>query len=72
MRNLPWYGYIIIALLIFGLFYLFYYKPKNEELNSLRRERISLEREIQKAKIQQRQLEKLKACLLYTSPSPRD
>ena len=63
MRNLPWYGYVIIALLIFSLFYFLYYKPKNGELNSLRRERISLEREIQKAKIQQRQLEKLKAEL---------
>ncbi len=63
MRNLPWYGYIIITLLIFGLFYLFYYKPKNEELNSLRRERISLERDIRKAKAQKKQLDKLKAEL---------
>jgi|Deesub1362B_J571_1020462.scaffolds.fasta_scaffold00300_11 Tfp pilus assembly protein PilO len=63
MRNLPWYGYILIAFLIFILFYFLYYKPKNEELNSLRRERISVEREVQKAKVQKRQVEKLKAEL---------
>lgn len=63
MRNLPWYGNIIIAVLIFGLFYLFYYKPKNQDLKNLRAERIAVEREVQKAKIQKRQLEKLKAEL---------
>ena len=32
MRDWPWYSYIVLAALIFGLFYFFYFKPQNEEL----------------------------------------
>ena len=60
MKNLPWYGYLVGALVILGLFYLLYYKPKNGELNRLREERIATEQEVRRAKAQKKELEKLK------------
>lgn len=46
MKDWPWYGYVLLALIIFGLFYFLYYKGKNEELQTVREERIKTEAEI--------------------------
>ncbi|MCK4930835.1 MAG: type 4a pilus biogenesis protein PilO [Candidatus Aminicenantes bacterium] len=46
MKDWPWYGYVLLALIIFGLFYFLYYKGKNEELQAVREERIKTEAEI--------------------------
>ncbi len=46
MKDWPWYGYVLLALIIFGLFYFLYYKGKNEELQTVRNERIKTEAEI--------------------------
>lgn len=46
MRNWPWYRYLILAIIIFGLFYLLYFKPKNRELKTLKIERINAEEEV--------------------------
>ena len=46
MKDWPWYGYVLLALIIFGLFYFLYYKGKNEELQSVREQRIKTEAEI--------------------------
>ncbi|MFQ6082572.1 MAG: type 4a pilus biogenesis protein PilO [Candidatus Aminicenantia bacterium] len=60
MRDLPWYGYLIGALVILGLFYIAYYKPKNGELNRLKEKRIATEQEVRRAKAQKKEIEKLK------------
>jgi len=46
MRDWPWYGYVLIAIIIFGIFFLFYFRPKNEELKELRVERIKVEKDV--------------------------
>ncbi len=46
MKDWPWYGYVLLAVIIFGLFYFLHYKGKNEELQSVREERIRTEAEI--------------------------
>lgn len=46
MKDWPWYGYVLLALIILGLFYFLYYKGKNEELQSIREQRIRTETEI--------------------------
>ena len=46
MKDWPWYGYVLLALIIFGLFYFLYYKGKNEEFQAVREERIKTEAEI--------------------------
>lgn len=46
MRDWPWYGYVLIAIIIFGIFFLFHFRPKNEELKELRVERIKVEKDV--------------------------
>ena len=59
MRNWPWYGYFLLALIIFGLFYMFFYKPKNQELTNLRAERMKVEDEVVQLRIKKKQLDKI-------------
>jgi len=61
MKDWPWYGYVLLALIIFGLFYFLYYKGKNEELQTVREERIKTEAaivELRAKKAQMDQIEK--------------
>lgn len=46
MKDWPWYGYLALAAIIFGLFFFLYIKPKNEEINSIKTERMDIEKEI--------------------------
>jgi Tfp pilus assembly protein PilO len=59
MRNWPWYGYLLLAVIIFGLFYMFYYKPKDQELKNLREERIKVEDEVAELRVKKQQLDKI-------------
>ncbi|MBD3414451.1 MAG: type 4a pilus biogenesis protein PilO [Candidatus Aminicenantes bacterium] len=59
MRDLPWYGYVFIALIIFGLFYFIHYKPKNDELKSVREERIQTEKEVAMLKQKKEELDQI-------------
>ncbi len=63
MRDWPWYGYIVVAALIFGLFFFLYYKPKNEELRDLRDERIKTENEVVELKKKKEQLDQIEVEL---------
>ncbi len=63
MKDWPWYGYIIVAVLIFGLFYFIHYKPKNEELTGLRDERIATENEVVELKKKKEQLDQIEVEL---------
>ena len=63
MRDWPWYGYIIVAVLVFGLFFFLYYKPKNEELRDLRDERIKTENEVVELKKKKEQLDQIEVEL---------
>jgi len=63
MRDWPWFAYVLIAIIILGLFYFVYYKPKNEELQNLRAERIEVEREVAHLKQKKKELDKIEAEL---------
>jgi len=63
MRDWPWYSYIVVAALIFGLFYFFYYKPQNEELQSIREERIKTEAEVVELRKKKEELDAIEAEL---------
>jgi Tfp pilus assembly protein PilO len=56
MRDWPWYGYILVAVIIFGLFFLFYYKPKNEEFDNIKAEREQTEQEVVHLKQKQKEI----------------
>ena len=57
MRDWPWYGYVLIAIIIFGIFFLFHFRPKNEELKELRVERIKVEKDVVRLREKKDQLD---------------
>ena len=64
MKNWPWYGYLILAAVIFGLVFFFYFKPKGEELKKLRADRQKIEQEVQDLKLKKQELDKIEAELV--------
>ncbi len=63
MRDWPWFAYVLIAIIILGLFYFVYYNPKDEELQNIRDERIEVEAEVVHLKIKKEELDKIEAEL---------
>ncbi len=64
MKNWPWYGYLIFAILIFALAFLFYFKPQNAKLKALTAERVKVEQEVQNLKQKKRELDKIEADIV--------
>jgi type IV pilus assembly protein PilO len=64
MKNWPWYGYIILCGLIFGLVFIFYFKPKNGEIKRIRAERQTIEQEVQDLRAKKLELDKIEAELI--------
>jgi len=63
MKNLPWYGYIILAVVILGAAFFFYFKPQRAELNRIKAERQNVEKEVQALQEKKQQLDKIEAEL---------
>jgi Tfp pilus assembly protein PilO len=61
MKNWPWYGYLLFAVLIFALAFFFYFKPQNTKLTALKAERVKVEGEVQNLKQKKRELDKIEA-----------
>ncbi len=57
MKDWPWYGYVLLAVIIFGLFYFLHYKGKEEELRNVRNERIKTEGEIVQLRAKKAQMD---------------
>jgi type IV pilus assembly protein PilO len=72
MKNWPWYGYLVLAVIIFGLFFLFYYKPKSGELKKVQTERIKIEDEVSKLRVKKQQLDKIEKELVDLDQRLRD
>lgn len=72
MRDLPWYGYIVIAVIIFGLFFVLYYRPKDNELKNIRTERETTEAEVARLKVKQDELERMEKELEVMNVQLRD
>lgn len=64
MKNWPWYGSLFFAVLIFGLAFLFYFKPQNAKLKELRAERVKVEAEVRNLKEKKRELDKIVADIV--------
>ena len=64
MKNWPWYGYLVFAVLIFALAFLFYFKPQNAKLKVLTAERVKVEGEVQNLKQKKRELDKIEADIV--------
>lgn len=63
MRDWPWFAYVLIAIIILGLFYFVYYKPKDEELTNIRDERVKIEQEVAHLRLKKQELDKIEAEL---------
>ncbi|MDH4217869.1 MAG: type 4a pilus biogenesis protein PilO [Candidatus Aminicenantes bacterium] len=63
MREWPWFAYVLIAVIILGLFYFLYYKPKDDELKNIRDERITVEGEVAHLRQKKQELDQIQAEL---------
>ncbi len=63
MKNMPWYGYIFLAVIILGAAYLLYFKPQNAEFNRIKVERQNVEREVEELLLKKQQLDVIEAEL---------
>jgi len=59
MREWPWYGYLLLAVIILGLFYFLYFKSHNEEINLVKEERLRTEAEIVKLRAKKEEMDKI-------------
>jgi len=72
MRNWPWYGYLLLAVIIFALVFFFFFKPRNAEIQSLRESRMKLEKEVEVLKEQKKELDKIEAELVVLNATLKD
>lgn len=63
MKNLSWYHYVVLTLVVLALFYFAYYKPKSKEVKYFRTERIKVEEDVRKSRVKKRQVDKIEAEL---------
>ncbi|MEW5902694.1 MAG: type 4a pilus biogenesis protein PilO, partial [Acidobacteriota bacterium] len=63
MKNLPWYGYILLAAIILGLAFVLYFKPQQAELNRVKIERLKVEAEVLSLQEKKKQLDTIEAEL---------
>jgi Tfp pilus assembly protein PilO len=59
MKDWPWYGHLAVAVIIFLLAFLFYFKPKNREIQETRAERTKVEQEVMRLKAKKKQLDNI-------------
>lgn len=64
MKDWPWYGHVVIAVIIFGMFFLLYYRPKNNELENISSERIRTENEVKILKQKEKELQAIEKELI--------
>ena len=72
MKNWPWYGHLIVAVLIFVMAFFFYFKPKNAELTTLRSERVRLVQEVEVLKQKKKELNKIEAQITAMTATLKD
>ncbi len=72
MKNWPWYGYLVLAAVVFGLFYFIYFKPKNAELQGIRSEREKIEVEVEGLRLKKKQLDKIEADIASLTKTLRE
>jgi type IV pilus assembly protein PilO len=72
MKNWPWYGYVILAVVVFGLAYFLYFKPQNAELKRIRTERQKVEAEVLELQQKKQQLDKIESELATLTAELRE
>lgn len=63
MNKWPWYSHVIVAVIIGAVAFFVYFKPKGQELKSLRADREKLEQEVRDLKVKKQQLDQIETEL---------
>lgn len=61
MKDRPWYQFVIGGVAILAVFYILYYKPKSNQLNGIKTERIQIEDEVVKLQAKKKELNKIES-----------
>jgi Tfp pilus assembly protein PilO len=64
MKNMPWYGSVIVVVVIFALAHFFYFAPQNTKLQALRADRVKVEGEVKDLKQKKKELDKIEQELV--------
>lgn len=64
MKDWPWYGHILLAVIVFALLYFVYFKPQNNKLTTLKTEREKTETEVTNLKQKNLQLSRIEEELV--------
>ncbi len=64
MKNMPWYGSVIIVVVIFALAHFLYFSPQNTKLEALRADRVKVENEVKDLKQKKKELDKIEQELV--------
>jgi type IV pilus assembly protein PilO len=64
MKDWPWYGHILLAVIIFALLYFVYFKPQSAKLTALKQEREKTEAEVTTLKQKNLQLSRIEEELV--------
>jgi len=63
MKNKTWVNYAALAVILAGLFFFAYYKPKMTVLNNLKDQRTTVEQDVSKLRMKKKQMDKVEAEL---------
>jgi Tfp pilus assembly protein PilO len=72
MRNKTWVNYAALAVILAGLFFFAYYKPKMTVLNDLKSQRTTVETEVTKLRMKKKQMDKVEAELAALTDSLKE
>jgi len=63
MKKFPWYGYLLLAAVVFAIAWFLYFKPQRAEYERIKAERIQVENEVFQLQEKKKQLDKIEAEL---------
>jgi len=72
MKDWPWQRYVVVGVILIGLFYFLFYKPKNAQLKSVKAERAKVEEEVGRLQAKKVALDKIEAEILILNKSLKE
>jgi type IV pilus assembly protein PilO len=72
MKNWPWYANIVLGVVIAAVAYMFWFKPQQAELKSLKAERVKIDAAVEKLKTKKKELDKLQGEIEFLNQALRE
>ncbi len=72
MKNRSWFKYAAIALVLAGLFFFAYYKPRMSQLSDLKKQRTLVDKQVVELRIKKKQMDKIERELATMSVTLKD